>query len=266
MFKRRLLKAFSRSIPPRDFENITSTTPEDVFIVGYPKSGNTWMGVLCSSLIYGLNPQKTPDTLTQELVPDVHYKTFYKRFQEPCLFKSHHLPRPEYKRVIQIVRDGRDVMCSLKHFNDALGKVHTFDKMINDAAGLTPCRWHEHILAWNKNPYDADILLVKYEDLKADCVQQLKRIAEFINIECSDAEFATIAEATQVKNMKKREQKFGWNNKDWPKDKAFVRQGTSGGFRSELDEQQVTQFDSLSAEALHLLGYSLNNEIRDSDI
>src|ERR1017187_5491754 len=79
---------------------IDRTNPEDIFIVGYPKSGNTWIQNMVAGVVFGVNPVLTPDTLIQDLVPDVHYRLYYKRYGTPMFFKSHHLPRPEYKRVI----------------------------------------------------------------------------------------------------------------------------------------------------------------------
>src|SRR5438067_12223108 len=57
--------------------------PQDIFIAGYPKSGNTWFQNLIASLIYGVATELAPDALIQELVPDVHHKRYYRRFRTP---------------------------------------------------------------------------------------------------------------------------------------------------------------------------------------
>src|SRR3989442_12778221 len=86
---------------------IDETRPEDIFVVGYPKSGNTWMQNLLAGLVYGLDPEHMPNDLFDHLVPDVHYRRYYRRFgtpPQPMHFKSHHLPHHQYRRVTYILR------------------------------------------------------------------------------------------------------------------------------------------------------------------
>lgn len=68
--------------------------PEDIFVVGYPKSGNTWMQNLAAAIAFGTDPHLTPDQLVNDLVPDVHDQAFYRRYRTPMFFKAHYLPRP----------------------------------------------------------------------------------------------------------------------------------------------------------------------------
>src|SRR5207244_4155349 len=85
-----------RSTAPPDTQPTTASHPHAVFLVAYPKSGITWLQAMVAGAIYGLDPQRAPDSLVQDLVPDVHYKRFYKRYRTSMFFKTHHLPRPEY--------------------------------------------------------------------------------------------------------------------------------------------------------------------------
>src|SRR5262245_49052900 len=101
LFVRPLVKWIKRCLPtspvsPDGYTPIRTVMPNDVFVVGYPKSGNTWFQYIVSALVYGVDPEATPDSVIQELVPDVHAKSFYKRFATPTYFKSHDLPTPEH--------------------------------------------------------------------------------------------------------------------------------------------------------------------------
>src|SRR3954469_16615582 len=72
--------------------------PEDVFIVGYPKSGNTWFQNLTAGVVHGLLPEFAPPALVSlDLIPDIYQSQVYRRYSTPMFFKSHELPRPEYR-------------------------------------------------------------------------------------------------------------------------------------------------------------------------
>lgn len=95
---------------------INESHPSDVFVAGYPKSGITWIQYLLAGLTCGVDASSAPDTLVQALVPDVGYQKFYMRFATPTFFRTHFLPQSSYRRVIYLVRDGRDVMVSYFSF------------------------------------------------------------------------------------------------------------------------------------------------------
>ncbi|WP_182869698.1 sulfotransferase domain-containing protein [Rhodopirellula sp. JC639] len=227
----------------------------DVFIAGYPKSGNTWMQLMVAAMLYRFDPGRTPDALVQELVPDIHSKAFYKRFLPTTCFKTHALPQPQYKRVLNIVRDGRDVLCSYRSFNEALGHPADLDQMVAGRIELPWGDWQDHVLKWHENPYQAEILTVRYEDLKTDCASQLQRVASFLRLDLSGDEIQSIAEATQVKKMQDRERRLGWDSKLWPAEKRFVRRGVSGAYRDELSAEQITLLTARFETGLRLLNY-----------
>ena len=91
--------------------------PDDVFIVSYPKSGNTWTRFLIANLIY---PDKHPDfTNINELVPDPEgvTKRHLEELPRPRYLKSHAYFDHRYPKVIHIVRDPRDVVLSEYYFD-----------------------------------------------------------------------------------------------------------------------------------------------------
>jgi hypothetical protein len=72
----------------------------------------------------------------QDLVPDVYYTKFYKRYFTPTFFKTHDLPKPQHRRVIYLVRDGRDAMVSYFHHIAALGDPPDCLKLVATGEGL----------------------------------------------------------------------------------------------------------------------------------
>ena len=167
---------------------IDQASETDVFIVGYPKSGNTWMQYLVAGAFCGVDLELASDALVQDLAPDVHFKKFFKPWFPVTFFKSHFLPRQEYRNVVYLLRDGRDAMVSYWHYLEGLtGKPLDFLKLVEGGQELFPCKWHEHVQQWLANPFNARMIVVRYEDLKKDTVAELRRIAEFAGLECSGA-------------------------------------------------------------------------------
>ena len=70
------------------FEALDRISAEDIFLVGYPKSGNTWMQNLIAGLQFGIDTRYLTDKLTQLIIPNVHGFGAYKRLA-PALALSH---------------------------------------------------------------------------------------------------------------------------------------------------------------------------------
>jgi hypothetical protein len=235
----------------------SSLSCEDIIVVGYPKSGNTWFQNLVVGLVYGLNPAITPDTVVQELVPDLEARRFYRRYRDIMFFKSHALPKPSYRRVIYLLRDGRDVMVSYFHHLAALSEQTVdFEAMVRSGRGLSPCKWQDHVAAWLANPYGAGMLVVKYEDLKNDCVRELARVCEFAGLSRPVPALQAVAEGSSFHAMRQKELDSGWENGGWPKDKFFIRRGEVGSHRDEMPEQLVRAFTADAQHALSLADYA----------
>lgn len=226
---------------------------DDIFIVGYPKSGITWFRVMAAAALYGADPEYLPNSLLDWLVPELIDPICYKRWQTPMLFKTHELPNPKFRRVVYLVRDGRDVVVSYYHFLKALGENVDFATMVQPDYNIYPCPWDKHVKAWLSNPYASEILMIKYEDLKARPVDELRRFCDFLGVSRSDTLLNLIAEKSSFENMRAKERKEGFHT--FPRDKAFIRRGVVGSFKDEMPKDALEKFTSQSKEALERLGY-----------
>lgn len=233
---------------------VESTRPEDIFLCGFPRSGNTWMQNLVAGVVYGLDPHLIPDSLIQDLVPDVHYKTMYKRYGDFTVFKCHNLPAEGMRRVVYLLRDGRDVMASYKEFSSALGDDSDYLNFVQGES-LFPCRWHEHVEAWMNNPYQAEMLWIRYEDLLESTVDELKRFCEFANLEREIDLLKRVALQSKFDKAQIKERESGWDNKAWPKDRKFVRRGIQGSYRDEMPGPVLEAFMDMAGATLARCGY-----------
>lgn len=236
------------------FLPIHKTSLNDVFIAGYPKSGNTWMQNLIAGLLFGIDGHYLPDQLTQELVPDVHSKKVYKKFYKSTFFKTHELPKSHMKRVIHLVRDGRDVMASYYAMNKAVGINCTLEEMIIHGQHLYISTWAQHTREWIRNPYSAEILVVKYEDLLKDTFNQLQRILEFTDINRPDDLINRTICGNNFSEMKRKEKEFGWKE-EWRPRGEFIRLGKIGSYKEEIPLDLIRHFEKNCHTELKYFSY-----------
>lgn len=238
------------------FIPISKTEDQDVFIAGFPKSGNTWMQNLVAGLVFGIDTNFLPDSLTQELVPDVHYKEVYKRFHDFTCFKTHRLPTTKYRRVIYLTRDPRDVIVSYFHFKKNYFGDLAIEDLIMPEKGVLH-EWQNHTQEWMRNPYDAEIIHVKYEDLVDDSFNQLLKISGFLNLKSSDEILSKVIEGNKFSNMQEKENQWGFDN-DANKKKIggrFFRRGEVGSYKDELSRVQISRIEEVVADEISKLNY-----------
>src|SRR5271165_3843446 len=88
--------ALSRDIAGRAFH----VWPDDIFLVSFPKSGNTWTRFLLGNLMNPDRPVGFADI--ESVVPDIAVfpRANFRKLKRPRLIKSHDCFDPRYRRVI----------------------------------------------------------------------------------------------------------------------------------------------------------------------
>lgn len=244
------------------FIPIHETQPQDVFIAGYPKSGNTWMQNIVTGLILNSNAPNLTPQLVNEIVPDVHAKKYYKRLFPKMVFKTHGFPVPQYKRVIHLVRDGRDVMVSYYNMkkNKSIDFPYSMRDMVVDGKGISPSKWHVHCQKWHDNPYEAEIICVKYENIHLDPKYELRKICDFLDLDITEERMMLVYDNNRIDYVRNRVDKFGmdndhtWNNKPVT---SFFRKGIIGDYKNKMPEDLITHFNSEAKKQLLQLKYDL---------
>jgi hypothetical protein len=233
---------------------INDRQPDDVYLIGFPKSGHTWCQYLLAGLTCGIDTARSQDALVQAIVPDLEFRSHYERFTSPVFFKTHQLPRADLRRVVYLVRDGRDALVSLMHYQRAMGLHPDWPTLIESPTGVA-APWHRHVAAWRSNPHRADILWVRYEDLLTDAERELTRIADFAGLTASAEAVAEAVDRARFDRQQQREAERGWVTPEWPKDHRFVRRGIAGSFRDEMPAEAQSRFLEVAGVVLDELRY-----------
>jgi hypothetical protein len=248
--------------------------PDDIFLVSYPRSGNTWTRFLLGNLIY----QKEPVTFSniESRIPEIYFNPdrFMRELPRPRMLKSHEAFQPHYPRVIYIVRDPRDVAVSFYHHNVKAGNIgedypmaHFVPRFIAGEFDHKFGSWRDNVLSWTTlRGNSKNFLMLRYEDMKRDTRAELIKIVRFLEacafrkIDSSPQALQRAAELSSAERMRELEKKEA---KDWVLtkntrgDKPFVRSATAGGWKSQLDPQSVMEIESAWGELMLSLGYAL---------
>lgn len=234
--------------------------PDDMFIVSYPKSGNTWMRFLIGNYLTG---NECSFENCHQITPNIHLNPDYcSEVQRPRFIKSHAPYRPQYPNVIYLVRDGRDVAVSYYHHCIRKGHVNpdtTFSSFLEDFnAGKVDQygSWSQHVNSWLDQA--ERILVVKYEKLLEDAERQLKAVLEFSKVEINKAAVHSAVKASTFKNMRKQEESDRANIDRLEEDRQgtrFMRSGQQEEWRKYFDRDMHRGFVKNHRTALKRLGY-----------
>lgn len=238
----------------------------DVFIASYPRSGSTWLRFLLLELL-------TRDTAgfdrVNRLLPDVGRHRGIPALLPAGgrLIKTHEVYRSAYQRAVYIVRDVRDVVLSEFDYENARRRIsEDFDTFLmlslkSNVNGYG-C-WQEHVLSWLDSPLGRTdkFLMIKFEDLRARTEDTLAAVAEFLGVEADRAAIRVAIANNSVHRMREKEDQVpdidGYSpakaNGDGTR---FIRNGSIGGWRARLSEDQVRLIEEHAGNGLARLGYS----------
>jgi hypothetical protein len=172
-------------------------------------------------------------------------------------FKTHFLPKEEYRNAIFLVRDPRDAINSFWHMETGMGKETTIKEIVEQNKGLYNS-WSEHVETWIKNPYRANIITVKYEDIIGNPLAVVRQIMQAFDLKADDEMVNKIIANCAFDKMREKENSALWGkNKAWKEGKYFVRKGKAGAFKDELKEDEIRLIEQKFAESMKKFNYSI---------
>jgi len=238
---------------------------KNIIIVGYPKSGSTWLSRLVAEL---MECPLQGDWGFENI--NVPYKEGQNRTSEFQVFKSHHtfqelenVSKLDIHKIIYIIRDPRDAVISGVHYFSFLPRLlakrdgninHILRKTCNKIVSKKEKKrqminavlnGNTTINPWFKNSWrnhyssykNKDVLIVKFEDLLKSPEMESQKILKFLDL---DKDIEHIKNSVENQSFQKRKQ-LDKNKKD-AHQKKLLRKGTYGSWKKELSESEIAQF------------------------
>jgi hypothetical protein len=242
---------------------------DDVFLTSYPRSGNTWTRFLVGNLVYPSEPVTFLNL--ERLVPDMYKhsdRTLRKR-PKPRILKSHECFDPRYRKVLYVVRDPRDVAVSNFYWEmkqRSMDDSYPIDQFV--PRWMEPVywprvgSWGDHVISWLSTRGGKEgFLLLRYEDLLADPVRELEKVALLLGIDLDAERLARAVELSSAERMRRLEKEQGgkWVQTKYTRpDKNFVRKAGSGDWREVLPAESVRAIEVAWGNIMKTLGYELS--------
>src|SRR5438552_4265250 len=158
--------------------------PDDVFIVSYPRSGNTWVRFLIANLL--APDEKITFRNIENYVPSIYKSADTLDTREGRRYIKSHNPCYElYPKLIYVYRDGRDALVSYYYY--ATGKkvfAGTFEQFVFSPFVEQFTSWREHVtgaLDFAARHPDR-ILMLRYEEMLHDPLPALTSIPTFLDL------------------------------------------------------------------------------------
>jgi alcohol sulfotransferase len=247
----------------------------DVVFMSPGKAGRTWVRVMLSHVYH-----QRRGTPLDELIGADNFHRLDPAI--PIIYFTHDINEPpavrralnaddlEPRKLVHLVRDPRDVAVSRFHhfafrhdeaqrrrraIPDDLATTSLFDFVTDERLGLPVViaslnRWAEIRARMSR------VLLLRYEDLHADPVREMRRLVDFLGEPASDAELRAAVEFARFESLRKREAE-GFFKQEILRPGASgdprsfkVRRGKAGGYREDFTAEQLAVLDRLVDERL----------------
>lgn len=257
MRSERLSRALTRLRHGRFYFNdafFPRVSHHDTYLVSFPRSGNTWLRCLLTTLI--TSEPVSPD-LIQATVPDVYNsrkQQIPKPSIQPLIIKTHSPYVKIPAKIIYLVRDGRDALVSFYHYSQQAQDMNRHLSLSDFFfhPKLWPAPWHVHtanwldgLAGWDRRRY----LLIRYEDLLESPAVYLEQIARFAAIPADSARIEQAVHLNTKDRLRDIEQQAGSGSLNNISTQAY------DNIRAALSPAEWEAYHRLAGTVLERLGY-----------
>jgi hypothetical protein len=251
----------------------TSLRSTDVFLVGHPKSGNTWVAYLLAIILEDGDARWRVNLANVgEFVPIIHgtdsHISRFESLRDPRVFRNEWPAYPDlYPKTLYLVRDPRAVLVSYFHHyrvvtgDDATSLDSFIDMYLRDGCIRT---WEPRLLRWDRQVaqwthHARPVYVVKYEALHDDRRTVLEAIVRFCGIEPTHDVIASAVERGSFEAMRDEEGRSGAES--YPNGLGrrgrFLRLGRVDGWRDELSPGAREAIEREFRPVMQEMGYAI---------
>ncbi len=220
-----------------------------IWLASYPRSGNTFTRTILWKLLgqktYSTYPKEMHRMDTEEMGKVVGHEELPEDFNlqeaRDCdkvfFIKTHEKNSPlfDQDKVIYIVRDGRDAVCSYFHFQRNFD--HTTPSLIEIIRDERfPSDWSEHVQSWHPQTRP-NTLFLRFEQITKDPIGTARQISKFASVPVQSDQIPSFEELHALS----------------PK---FFRQGKNNGYKQQMTPSEHKFFWLKHGEAMREMGYT----------
>jgi hypothetical protein len=236
-------------------------TPNDAFLASYPRSGTTWLRFLLYETLTG---EPSEFGSIRVAVPSVGKQASARPVlvSGGRLVQTHETYCDGDRLVVYVVRDPRRVAVSEYYWQlrngtyaDGLGAfVDDFCTGKSNPWGS----WGRHVEYWRASEpaRNSHLLIVRYEDLRADTFKAFERVLDFLGASCGEDRVSKAIENNSREGMQAKEDDArtqGWRSTARA-DMRFINTGPEGYCESLSEEQSIAIEDAFRT-TMTSLGY-----------
>ncbi|KAL2211054.1 P-loop containing nucleoside triphosphate hydrolase protein [Sarocladium strictum] len=262
--------------------------PDDIVIATYAKSGTTWTQQIVGQLVH----QADPTIAAGSMSPWVDLRVIPREVmlgmlgeQKHRRFMKTHLPRDALRwdpkaKYIFIGRDGRDMIWSAHHHFTAANPIfyemfaqgefdgpklqrpaddprEMFVSLLDRENGPDPAQmwpFWSHIRSWWEVKDHPNLMLVHYNDLKADLDGEMRKIAKFLGTpEMTKEQWDAAVEHCTFDWMKEHAELAAPPQAEMVFEqgaKSFINKGTNARWKDRLSEEDCQRYEAMAREEL----------------
>jgi Sulfotransferase domain len=119
--------------------------------------------------------------------------------------------------------------------------------------------WAENVMSWvsQVDQGNPSVLLLRYEDLKAGTVGELRRVVNFLRLPVDDSVLRAAVENSSFERLQEFEEEFDkvYSRKDWVAGSRFIRKGAVDEWKEILSPAQNEMICAAFEPAMERMGY-----------